>query len=63
MDGTTCVLRRSDWTTFRATWSGFVLFPKESKFLTATDIVTFVVTFGMTLGCLTIVPRLRRRSR
>lgn len=63
MDGTTCVLRRFDWSTFRSTWSGFVLFPKGAKTLPTTEVGTFAVGFAATWGCLSLVPRLRRRQQ
>jgi len=62
MDGTTCVLRRYDWSTFRSTWSGYVLFPRESRSRLTGELATFAVGFGATWGCLAFAPRLRRRA-
>jgi ABC-type bacteriocin/lantibiotic exporter with double-glycine peptidase domain len=61
MDGTTCLLRRASWSTFRTTWSGYVLFPKESSTARVAGVATFAASLVATWVGLSLVPRLLRR--
>lgn len=52
MDGTTCLLRRLDWTSFDKNWSGYVLYTSPDRMWSGTGLLS--VATGIGLGAVAV---------